>query len=64
VQAGVDTTVIALWLGHACVRSADVYVPAGMTINEQALARTAPTTARPPRPLPTHQQAVAFLERL
>ncbi|MFE3271243.1 tyrosine-type recombinase/integrase [Streptomyces sp. NPDC059215] len=36
-QAGVDTTVIALWLGHAGVRSTDAYVHADMTIKEQAL---------------------------
>ncbi|MGA5364017.1 tyrosine-type recombinase/integrase [Streptomyces purpurascens] len=28
LQAGVDTTVIALWLGHAGVRSTDAYVHA------------------------------------
>ncbi|MFF2385668.1 tyrosine-type recombinase/integrase [Streptomyces sp. NPDC058108] len=37
LQAGVDTTVIALWLGHAGVRSTDAYVHADMTIKEQAL---------------------------
>ncbi|MEU5307134.1 hypothetical protein ACH4YO_42765 [Streptomyces noursei] len=49
LQAGVDTTVIALWLGHAGVRSTDAYVHADMTIKEQALARTTPVTARPGR---------------
>ncbi|MBK3629692.1 tyrosine-type recombinase/integrase [Streptomyces sp. MBT49] len=49
LQAGVDTTVIALWLGHAGVRSTDAYVHADMTIKEQALALTAPVTGRPGR---------------
>ena len=49
LQAGMDTTVIALWLGHAGVRSTDAHVHAGMTIKESALALTAPVTARPGR---------------
>lgn len=49
LQAGVDTTVIALWLGHAGVRSTDAYVHADMTIKEKALALTAPVAARPGR---------------
>ncbi|MEV0192195.1 hypothetical protein AB0I39_27105 [Kitasatospora purpeofusca] len=53
LQAGVDTTVIALWLGHAGVRSTDAYVHADMTIKEKALALTAPVTARPGRYRPT-----------
>ncbi|MGW3158437.1 hypothetical protein [Streptomyces sp. NPDC001089] len=35
LQAGVHTTVIALWLGHAGVRSTDAYVHAGMTIRSR-----------------------------
>ena len=49
LQAGVDTTVIALWLGHAGVRSTDAYVHADMTIKEKALALTTPATAQPGR---------------
>lgn len=63
LQAGVDTTVIALWLGHAGVRSTDAYVHADMTIKEQALARTTPMTARPGRYQPT-DKILAFLDRL
>ncbi|MGW5119327.1 tyrosine-type recombinase/integrase [Streptomyces noursei] len=63
LQAGVDTTVIALRLGHAGVRSTDAYVHADMSIREQALARTAPTTARPGHHQPT-DKVLAFLDRL
>ena len=31
LQAGVDTSVIALWLGHAGVRSTDAYLHADIT---------------------------------
>ena len=63
LQAGVDTTVIALWLGHAGVRSTDAYVHADMTIKEKALAFTAPVTAKPRRYRPT-DKVLAFLDRL
>jgi integrase len=63
LQAGVDTTVIALWLGHAGVRSTDAYVHADMTIKEKALALTAPVTAQPGRYRPT-DKVLAFLDRL
>jgi site-specific recombinase XerD len=38
LQAGVDSTVIALWLGHADIRSTQPYIHADMTIKERALA--------------------------
>jgi site-specific recombinase XerD len=63
LQAGVDTTVIALWLGHAGVRSTDAYVHADMTIKEKALALTTPTSARPGRYRPP-DKVLAFLESL
>jgi hypothetical protein len=62
-RAGVDTTVIALWLGHAGVRSTDAYVHADMTLKEKALALTTPTSARPGRYRPP-DKVLAFLESL
>jgi integrase/recombinase XerC len=63
LQAGVDTTVIALWLGHADIRSTQAYLHADMSIKERALALTTPAAVtpgryRPPDPL------LAFLESL
>lgn len=63
LQAGVDTTVIALWLGHAGVRSTDAYVHADITIKEKALALTTPASARPGRYRPP-DKVLAFLENL
>ena len=63
LQAGVDTTVIALWLGHAGVRSTDAYVHADMTIKEKALALTTPVTVKPGRYRPT-DNVLAFLDSL
>lgn len=63
LQAGVDTTVIVLWLGHVGVRSTDAYVHADMTIKEKALALTAPVTAKPGRYRPA-DKVLAFLDSL
>jgi site-specific recombinase XerD len=63
LQAGVDTSVIALWLGHAGVRSTDAYIHADMTMKEKALALTTPATAPPGRYHPP-DKILAFLESL
>ena len=63
LQAGVDTSVIALWLGHAGVRSTDPYLHADITIKERALALTSPTTSKPARYRPA-DKTLAFLESL
>ena len=63
LQAGVDTTVIALWLGHADVRSTDPYIHADMTIKEKALALVTPPDVKPGRYKPP-DTLLAFLEGL
>ena len=42
LHAGVDTTVIALWLGHESTRTTQIYLHADMALKERALARTTP----------------------
>ena len=63
LRAGVDTTVIALWLGHADTRSTQPYLHADMTIKERALARTTPPHVKPGRYRP-NDELLAFLEGL
>jgi integrase/recombinase XerD len=41
LHAGVDSSTIALWLGHASTKATDVYMHADMATKEKALARTA-----------------------
>ncbi|BCB83697.1 tyrosine-type recombinase/integrase [Phytohabitans suffuscus] len=43
LHAGVDTSVIALWLGHETADTTQIYLHADMTIKERALARIPPT---------------------
>jgi integrase/recombinase XerD len=59
LHAGVDTTVIALWLGHEQVQTTAIYLHADLTIKERALARlAAPTTQQGRYPGPRQSRAV------
>jgi site-specific recombinase XerD len=42
LQAGVDTTVIALWLGHESVETTHIYVEADLAMKQKVLAKTTP----------------------
>lgn len=63
LQAGVDTTVIALWLGHADTRSTQPYLHADLSIKERALALVTPTAVTPGRYKPG-DAVLSFLEQL
>lgn len=63
LHAGVDTSVIALWLGHADIRSTNAYLHADLAIKERALARLAPVDATPGR-YRAPDQLLNFLEAL
>ena len=45
LQAGVDTTVIAMWLGHESVETTHVYLNADLELKRRVLAKTAPPGA-------------------
>ena len=63
LQAGVDTSIIALWLGHEQVETTQVYLHADFALKERALARTTPTNTKPGRYRPP-DPILAFLEAL
>lgn len=63
LQAGVDTAVIALWLGHADLRSTNTYLHADMTIKQRALDLITPASSPPGRYRPP-DLLLAFLESL
>ncbi|MET7844735.1 tyrosine-type recombinase/integrase [Streptomyces sp. NPDC005356] len=63
LAAGVDTTVIALWLGHESTATTQVYIHADLALKEQALARTAPLDTLPGRYRPS-DDVMAFLASL
>lgn len=63
LHAGVDSTVIALWLGHESIEATQIYIHADMEIKERALARTTPASVKPGRYRPP-DALLAFLEAL
>lgn len=63
LQSGVDTAVIALWLGHEQTETTRIYLHADLALKERALERTKPPEARPGRYRPP-DKLLAFLEAL
>jgi site-specific recombinase XerD len=63
LHAGVDTTVIALWLGHESVETTQIYLHTDLALKERALAKTTPPTSIPGRYRPP-DSTLAFLEAL
>ncbi len=49
LHAGVDTTIIALWLGQEQINTTAIYLHADLTLKERAIARTAPPNTSPGR---------------
>ncbi|HKN35700.1 MAG TPA: site-specific integrase [Terriglobales bacterium] len=62
-QAGVDRSVIALWLGHESVETTQIYLEATLAMKERALAKTLPPHGRPGRYQPG-DQLLGFLNSL
>lgn len=64
LEAGIDSTVIALWLGHESIETTQIYLHANMKTKEDALARTRPTGAKPGRYTITNDTLLTFLDNL
>ena len=63
MHAGVDTSTIALWLGHAGTKATQVDLHADLALKEAALSRTAPPEVGRARYRPS-DDLLAFLQRL
>ncbi len=63
LHAGVDTAVIALWLGHESVETTQIYLHADLALKERALAKTRPPNSTPGR-YRAPDSMLAFLEAL
>jgi site-specific recombinase XerD len=63
LQAGVDRSVIALWLGHESVETTQIYLEATLAIKERALAKATPPNGKPARYQPG-DQLLGFLNSL
>ena len=63
LEAGNDSAVIALWLGHESIETTHVYLAADLAAKERALAKTAPSLAAARRYRPP-DRLLAFLNAL
>jgi integrase/recombinase XerD len=63
LQAGVDRTLIALWLGHESVETTQIYLDANLAMKEEILSKTTPINAKAGRYQPD-DDLLAFLKNL
>ena len=63
LQAGVDCSVIALWLGHESVETTQIYLHANLALKEEALAKTTPLHSKTGR-YKAGDQLLQFLKSL
>ena len=64
LQAGVDCSVIALWLGHESIETTQTYLHAHLALKEAALAKLKPYNRRKRRRFQPNDHLLAFLEAL
>ena len=63
LHAGIDTSVIALWLGHESIQTTLIYLRADLELKQHALDRTTPPGGRPGHYQPP-DHLLAFLDSL
>jgi len=64
LQAGIDRSVIALWLGHESVETTQIYLDANLALKEKILAKTTQGDARRPQLFKPGDRLLAFLKGL
>jgi integrase/recombinase XerD len=64
LQAGVDCSVIALWLGHESIETTQTYLHAHLALKEAALAKLRPYEHRKRTRFQPSDRLLAFLEAL
>jgi site-specific recombinase XerD len=63
LHAGVEQSVIALWLGHESIETTQIYLDADLALKEKILARTIPFDSKPGKFRPD-DRLLAFLNQL
>jgi site-specific recombinase XerD len=61
--AGVEQSVIALWLGHESIETTQMYLEANLALKEQMLNKVVPLEGRPGRYRPD-DRLLGFLQAL
>lgn len=64
LQAGVDCSIIALWLGHESIETTQVYLHAHLALKEAALARVKPLNGKAPGRFRPGDRLLEFLNAL
>ena len=64
LQAGVDSSVIALWLGHESIETTQIYLHAHLAIKEAALGKLTPYKRNKRTRFQPSDRLLAFLEAL
>jgi integrase/recombinase XerD len=64
LQAGVDSSVIALWLGHDSIETTQTYLHAHLALKEAALAKLKPYSRAKRTRFQPNDRLLAFLEAL
>jgi len=64
LQAGVDVSVIALWLGHESIKTTQVYLHAHLALKEAALAKVKPFNGQKGARYKPTDRLLAFLDAL
>jgi integrase/recombinase XerD len=63
MQAGVDRSMIALWLGHESIDTTQIYLDANLTLKAEILAKVRSVDAKPTRFHP-NDRLLSFLNAL
>ncbi len=64
LEASVDRSVIALWLGHESVETTQIYLEATLALKERTLAKTTPPNGSRFRPYRPGDELLGFLNSL
>ena len=63
LQAGIDRSMIALWLGHECVETTQIYLDANLSMKEKLLEKMVPLKVKKGRYI-ANDQLLTFLKSL
>jgi site-specific recombinase XerD len=63
LQAGVDRSLIAIWLGHESLDTTQIYLDANLALKEAVLAKTHPVQSSPGKYRPD-DKLMSFLKDL
>jgi len=64
LQAGIDRSLIAIWLGHSSVETTQIYLDANLAMKQKVLAKTQPVNGRAPRRYKPGDRLIRFLHDL